>query len=31
MACRYAQGFHFFRPMSATAVTALLDERAVVV
>jgi diguanylate cyclase (GGDEF)-like protein len=25
--CRYAQGFYFYRPMSATAITALLDER----
>jgi len=31
MDCRYAQGFHFFRPMSAAAVSALLDERPVVV
>jgi diguanylate cyclase (GGDEF)-like protein len=28
--CRYAQGFYFFRPMSSTAVAALLDERPVV-
>ena len=28
--CRYAQGFYFFRPMSAGAVAALLEERAVV-
>ncbi len=28
--CRYAQGFYFFRPMSASAVAALLEERAAV-
>ncbi len=28
--CRFAQGFHFFRPMNATAIAALLEERAVV-
>jgi EAL domain-containing protein (putative c-di-GMP-specific phosphodiesterase class I) len=28
--CRFAQGFYFFRPMSATAIAALLEERAVV-
>ena len=27
--CRYAQGFHFFRPMSAAAVTRLLAEHAI--
>jgi predicted signal transduction protein with EAL and GGDEF domain len=27
--CRYAQGFHFFRPMSAVALTRLMDEHAV--
>jgi len=29
--CRYAQGFHFYRPMTAAAVTALLAERAIAV
>jgi diguanylate cyclase (GGDEF)-like protein len=28
--CRYAQGFYFFRPMSATAVGVLLEERPVI-
>jgi diguanylate cyclase (GGDEF)-like protein len=28
--CRFAQGFYFFRPMSAMAIAALLEERAVV-
>jgi len=26
--CRYAQGFHFYRPMSAAAITRLLKEQA---
>ena len=24
--CRYAQGFHFYRPMSASAISRLLNE-----
>jgi diguanylate cyclase (GGDEF)-like protein len=27
--CRYAQGFHFFRPMSAAAISLLLEDHAV--
>ncbi len=27
--CRYAQGFHFFRPMSATAISRLLEDHPV--
>jgi diguanylate cyclase (GGDEF)-like protein len=30
LGCRFAQGFHFFRPMNAAAIAALLEERAVV-